>query len=276
LSRSFHQRLTPKKGEYRVRIIGVLDLAGGRAVHARAGMRDTYAPVRQVGGATIDGDATVLAGTYVEQLGITELYVADLDAITKGVQVHEIVHALASPGVPLWLDAGVSSVQRARDAAAAGATFVIVALETLPSFSALDDICAAVGGSRVAFSLDLRDARPITSLGGTSTETHADRHRSVEDIARRAGDSGIGALVVIDLARVGMGGGPDLETIGRVRSAAPDLILIAGGGVRGREDLARLADAGCDGALLATALQDGRLTARDVRGARALHRSVSR
>src|SRR5688500_8644433 len=101
-------------------------------------MRDSYAPVAHAGGTAIDGDATVLADTYVEQLGIRELYVADLDAITSGAQVHEIVHALASLRVPLWLDAGASSVQRARDAAAVGAAFVIVALETLRSFSALD------------------------------------------------------------------------------------------------------------------------------------------
>ena len=66
---------------------------------------------------------------------------------------------------------------------------------------------------------------------------------------------------MIDLARVGTGAGLDLPLIARVRDAAPGLTLLAGGGVRGPEDLARLVDAGCDGALVATALQDGRLGA---------------
>jgi phosphoribosylformimino-5-aminoimidazole carboxamide ribotide isomerase len=47
-------------------------------------------------------------------------------------------------------------------------------------------------------------------------------------------------------------------------------MLLAGGGVRGYEDLARLADAGCDGALVATALHDGRLCAADVASAHRL------
>jgi uncharacterized protein related to proFAR isomerase len=34
----------------------------------------------------------------------------------------------------------------------------------------------------------------------------------------------------------------------------PGLTLLAGGGVRGTEDLEKLAGAGCDGALVATAL----------------------
>jgi phosphoribosylformimino-5-aminoimidazole carboxamide ribotide isomerase len=74
-------------------------------------------------------------------------------------------------------------------------------------------------------------------------------------------------IIVLDLARVGTGGGPDIETIAAVREAVPGLSLIAGGGVRGAGDLTRLADAGCDGVLVASALLDGRLTAADVAAA---------
>ena len=52
--------------------------------------------------------------------------------------------------------------------------------------------------------------------------------------------------------------------------------LVAGGGVRGAEDLRKLADAGCQGALMASALQDGHLSATDVAAAIALQPSVSR
>ena len=72
----------------------------------------------------------------------------------------------------------------------------------------------------------------------------------------------MGSLIVIDLARVGAAAGLDLETISAVREAVPQLTLLAGGGVRGAQDLAALADIGCDAALVATALLDGRLTAR--------------
>ena len=50
--------------------------------------------------------------------------------------------------------------------------------------------------------------------------------------------------------------------------AVPAVTLLAGGGVRGIEDLARLADAGCDGALVATAVHDGRLSSSHVAPAR--------
>jgi phosphoribosylformimino-5-aminoimidazole carboxamide ribotide isomerase len=93
-------------------------------------------------------------------------------------------------------------------------------------------------------------------------------------VAARAASAGAGAVIVIDLARVGTGTGLDLALIARVREAAPQVTLLAGGGVRGPEDLARLADSGCDGALVATALHDGRLGAAEVAAAERLGRPL--
>jgi phosphoribosylformimino-5-aminoimidazole carboxamide ribotide isomerase len=61
----------------------------------------------------------------------------------------------------------------------------------------------------------------------------------------------------------------DLTLIARVRAAVPDAALFVGGGVRGPDDVNRLADAGCDDALVATALLDGRIGRADVEAARA-------
>src|SRR5436309_13381707 len=65
-----------------MQVIGVLDLLGGLAVHARAGRRESYAPVATIAGSRIEpGDALAVARAYVDRLGLTELYVAHLDAI---------------------------------------------------------------------------------------------------------------------------------------------------------------------------------------------------
>lgn len=253
-----------------MRVVGVIDLLRGRAVHAVAGRRDAYQLVRSVAGTTIgSGDAIALARAYVERLHIAELYAADLDAILGRPPQDTVVAAVAAVGVPLALDAGVSSAGNARRALALGATRVVVALETLPSYEALGEICAALGSERVAFSLDLRDGEPVVPDHGVRAGEPADV------IAARARDAGAGSLIVIDLARVGTGRGLDFELIARVRTAAPELTLLAGGGVRSLDDLKRLADAGCDGALVASALHDGRIGADDVAAANR-HDSSSR
>jgi phosphoribosylformimino-5-aminoimidazole carboxamide ribotide isomerase len=249
---------SPTAGKPLLRIIGVIDLLAGRAVHARAGRREHYQPVRSAAGARVDGDAVTLARVYVTRAGLTELYVADLDAIQGRAPQDPQIAAIAALGTPFWLDAGVSSAGRARDALDRGATRLIVGLETLTSFESLEAICAAVGGDRVAFSLDLRDGEPIVA---------SDRipcGESAPVVAARAGNAGASVVIMIDLARVGTGAGLDFELIARVREAVPDLILLAGGGVRGQQDLARLADCGCDGALVATAVHDGRIGAAEI------------
>ncbi len=240
-----------------MRVIGVLDLIGGRAVHARGGQRSTYAPVRAAGGVPIAGDARSLARTYRDVLGVRELYAADLDAIQGGAPQRELVADLTACGVPLWLDAGVEDAEGARAARALGAAHVVVGLETLGGRDALAQICAAVGGAHVAFSLDLREGAPLLAPG--LARALPDHDASPEALAAWAADAGVGAVIVLDLARVGTGAGVDLALLRQVRAAAPGVTLLAGGGVRGPADLAQLAAAGCDAALVASALHDGRL-----------------
>src|SRR5262249_52500731 len=93
-----------------MRVIGVLDLLKGQAVHAQGGVRQKYAPVRAVGTVTIPpGDAGALARAYRDRFGIRELYVADLDALTGSALQTSLISELAETG-PLWVDAGVSSL----------------------------------------------------------------------------------------------------------------------------------------------------------------------
>jgi phosphoribosylformimino-5-aminoimidazole carboxamide ribotide isomerase len=157
--------------------------------------------------------------------------------------------------VPLWVDAGTSTATAAATARELGATTVVVGLETLPTFDALGAVCEAVGGSRVAFSLDLRDGVPVTSPNGPVGLS------SASEVAMRAAAAGARTVIVLDLARVGTGAGIDLQLMEAVRKAAPGVALIAGGGVRDAADLQALAAAGCDGALVATALLSGAIGA---------------
>ena len=162
-----------------MQVIGVVDLLAGRAVHARAGKRESYQPVRTVAGVPIEpGDGVALARAYVDDFGVTCMYVADLDAILDQLRVASasslsgvapfeirarlnpqtaIVRELVALGVPIWLDAGVASADEAGVVLELGVARVVVGLETLPSFEALEQICVTAGSDRVVFSLDLRD-----------------------------------------------------------------------------------------------------------------------
>ena len=72
-------------------------------------------------------------------------------------------------------------------------------------------------------------------------------------------------LIVMTLARVGSGLGPDLARLSQIaETAGPERRVYAAGGLRGADDLDALNDLGLAGVLVASALHDGRLTAMDL------------
>jgi phosphoribosylformimino-5-aminoimidazole carboxamide ribotide isomerase len=235
------------------RIVGVIDLRHGHAVHAKGGAREAYAPVTAVAGREIrPGDARSVAGFYGE-LGLDEVYAADLDAIAGRPWQDEVIRTLAETIPRLWLDAAITTPGDAQRALTLGASPVVVGLETLPSFQALQAMCEAVGPERVALSLDVREGVTLTANREIASGTPA------AVVAARAVDSGVRTIIVLDLARVGARRGCNLDTISLVRRAVPQVTLLAGGGVRDEDDLRHLLDAGCDGVLVATALLSGSL-----------------
>jgi phosphoribosylformimino-5-aminoimidazole carboxamide ribotide isomerase len=245
----------------RVRIIGVIDLKDGRAVHARGGRRETYAPVGRAAGVAVAGNALTLARVYHETFGVNAIYVADLDAIAGGAAHDHIVRDIGGFGTSLLLDAGVRHAEDAHRISAAGGGTIVVGLETLHSFDALSSICR--GPDPVAFSLDLRHGVPLSAGGACCGE-------SAEEMASRAEKAGVSAIIVLDVARVGSSEGPDVQMVHRVRRVVEGTPVLAGGGVRDLADLQALARTGCAGALVASALHDGRLTPADVAIARSL------
>jgi len=246
-----------------MRLIPVLDLADGVAVQARAGDRARYAPAASVLTPGVAGDPLALIQAYRDDLHARECYVADLDAIQGGELQRGALRGLARGAAPcgLMVDAGVSDAGAALEVLALGADQVIVGLETLRTYDDLTSIVAVAGPERVVFSLDLRLGRPM--LHPAFRDTSGADPGPVSH-AGRAVAAGVRTLLLLDVGRVGTSGGVDLEVVGALRGAFPSLGLLAGGGVGGRADLDRIRDAGCDGALVATALHTGRIGAPDL------------
>jgi phosphoribosylformimino-5-aminoimidazole carboxamide ribotide isomerase len=132
---------------------------------------------------------------------------------------------------------------------------IVVGLETVASPEELEHICSELG-ERIIFSLDMKANVPL----GDSSRWGGDSLHCAE----RAVAAGVRRMIVLDLARVGEGGGPGTEELCRAISANhPTVELIAGGGVRGIDDLRRLKACGVRAALVASALHDGRLRRED-------------
>jgi phosphoribosylformimino-5-aminoimidazole carboxamide ribotide isomerase len=238
-------------------LIPVLDIASGQAVHARRGSRDQYRPVDSVLAPGRAGDPLALARAYRETLGAERCYVADLDAIQGGSPQWELIEALADLdrgfGPGLLVDAGLTSPEPVEQLLLIGAETLVVGLETLPGFEELAEIVGEAGGSRVIFSLDLIEGKPVRRRTGRIATQEA----VALELGARAADAGCEALLVLDLATVGSEAGPaNLDLIDALKRLL-GLRLYAGGGVRSADDLRLLESAGCDAALVGTALHSG-------------------
>jgi phosphoribosylformimino-5-aminoimidazole carboxamide ribotide isomerase len=235
----------------KIRVIPVLDLKDGVAVHAVRGERSRYEPVRSV--LSPSADPVAVAQAFQSRLGLGECYVADLDAIGRRGDHGAVVRALAQSGLGVWLDAGVSSASEARQAAALGAARIIVGTETLGH---LDDLPAIVGAAPrgAVLSIDLRAGK---LLGGSPAVEALDP----VELASAAWRLGVRTFIVLDLSRVGAGGGVETGPALLVRQALPGAEIVIGGGVRDAGDLRALAEQGFDAALVASALHAGVITA---------------
>jgi phosphoribosylformimino-5-aminoimidazole carboxamide ribotide isomerase len=238
-----------------MRVVPVIDLKAGTAVHAVRGERERYRPVRGVIGGD-DGDPLSLARAFRSELGLDELYVADLDAIGGEREHSSTIGALAREA-RVMVDAGVSEPERVRALLDLGAHRVVVGTEPLTGPDVLDRLLAELPEGSVVLSADLRGGRtlsPHPQLAGLP---------AVDAVARLY-RAGLREAIVLDLARVGGGGGPDLGLIAELHAGLPDVELLAGGGVRDVEDLRALGDAGAAGALVATALHGGVIGPREL------------
>ena len=224
--------------------IPVIDLMGGEVVRARMGDRASYRPLESPLSPTSDPIAVVrgLLAVYP----FRTLYVADLDAIQRNGDNFPALRRVRAefPALKMWVDNG------AADAAAIEALIgADLGLPIIGSESQRDSklIAQQQGSRRIVLSLDFR----------------GDAFQGPQEILaepalwpRR--------VIVMTLARVGSGAGPDLKRLAAIRSIAGGREIYAAGGVRDAADLSALKAAGAAGALVASALHEQRVVGADL------------
>jgi phosphoribosylformimino-5-aminoimidazole carboxamide ribotide isomerase len=239
-----------------LRVIPVLDVKAGRAVHAVGGQRAHYQPVRS--GLHPDSDPVGLARSFRETLGFHELYVADLDAIAGAPPALSLYRALGAVGLRTWVDAGVRDAEDVAPLIDAQVATIVVGLETVRGPSELAAILSRIDPARILFSLDLRDGIPITADGASWGS--ADPLQLVDAVL----ELGVRRVLLLDLARVGRGRGTGtlglLELlVERQGAGGPEREWVVGGGIAGLDVIVALAKTGASTVLVGSALHDGRI-----------------
>lgn len=228
-----------------MQIIPVIDLKQDLVVHARRGERTSYRPIETPLSATPD-PLDVITGLMTLH-PFTSLYIADLDAIAGGADNGAAMARIRArfPHLDLWLDCGISSVASARHWLGDARIHPVLGSE---SQSNLDTLKALAGENRIILSLDYRGADYVGPPEIADTP-----------------DLWPARVIAMTLARVGSASGPDLDRLRQIKAqAGPARRIFAAGGVRSAGDFDVLAVHGIAGALVATALHDGGISAADL------------
>jgi phosphoribosylformimino-5-aminoimidazole carboxamide ribotide isomerase len=226
-----------------VLIIPVLDIKGGLVVRARKGDRASYRPIETPLSPTAE-IAHVAAGLR-KIFPFPVFYVADLDRIegrTENINGFGYLKSLLTES-SVWLDAGFSRRDELEEAQALNAIVPVLGSESQSDTKLLR------ASPQTVLSLDFRGDE---FLGPSAILDDATLWPSL--------------VIVMTLARIGGGAGPDFDRLEAIRKRAGNRVVIAAGGIRGARDLQQLEEMGIAGALVASALHDGTLTPETVAG----------
>ena len=227
--------------------IPAVDIRGGRCVRLVQGdfARETqYA----------DDPAEMARHWQAE--GAQRLHVVDLDGARDGVRANADVirRLLRSVEVPVQVGGGLRSLDSARALLDDGADRVVIGTAAAEHPETLSGWVDALGTERLIVGVDAREGHVLTRGWLSATDV------SVLSFCQTLAAAGVGRVIYTDVARDGLLGGPNIPG---TREIARILGVIASGGVSTVEHLRLLAQTGAEGAIVGTALYEGRLSLGD-------------
>jgi phosphoribosylformimino-5-aminoimidazole carboxamide ribotide isomerase len=233
-----------------LKVIPVIDVLNGIVVHAVRGKRREYKPLQSI---LCNSVEPIEVAKVFKTLGFSELYVADLDAIIDcSANFQALKQIVDETGLKLMVDAGVTSIERAKKLLDCGVSKVAIGTETLQSKSFVAEAVKAFGSERVLVSLDLKGEKVLVKLGFSGCLNPMCLLREFKAV-------GVLGVIVLDLVRVGSGEGVNVDFLSEVLAEGGTDVFV-GGGVRDIKDLVELRDLGVSGVLVASALHSGKIS----------------
>ena len=239
-----------------MRIIPAIDLRDGNCVRLYQG---------DFGKTTHYSSDPVAIAERFAQLAVTELHIVDLDGARTGKQSNrDIVSAIAdASGLTVQLGGGIRSGEDVRTWLATGVGRCVVGSVAIREPATVREWLAEFGSDALVLALDVRisdDGTPMLTTHGWTKDAGVSLWQCVDEFGTEA----VRHVLCTDVARDGAMAGPNFDLYAEILRRYPDLDLQASGGVRHRDDLARLAGIGVPAAITGRALLDGSITAREV------------
>ncbi len=224
-------------------VIPAIDIQGGRCVRLVRG---------DPGSRRVYGDPVEIAARLAGE-DAPMLHVVDLDAaFGDGSNEQAVRRVLAAAEVPVQVAGGIRSVETLRSWLDAGAERCVIGTTAALDPDLLWDLTSSKEFDRVVVALDVAGGQ-VRVKGWTESAG------ALDQVATRMVDAGVVRFSVTAIDRDGTLSGPDLHLLTRVMDLTGRPVSAAGG-VGSVNDIRELAKIGVEGAIVGTALLDGRFT----------------
>jgi len=234
-----------------MRIIPAIDIIDGKCVRLTKG---DYATKK------IYNENPLEVAKEFEANGIQYLHLVDLDGAKSNEIINQKVLEKIATGTKLQIDfgGGIKSNEDIRIAFESGASQITGGSIAVKNRDLFLEWIAKFGATKIILGADCLNRKIATQGWLENSET------DVIDFISNYEKSGIQYVVCTDISKDGMLQGASNELYKEILDKT-NVKLIASGGVSSIEDLIKLKNIGCEGAIIGKAIYEGKIRLEDLR-----------
>ncbi|GCD11955.1 1-(5-phosphoribosyl)-5-[(5-phosphoribosylamino)methylideneamino]imidazole-4-carboxamide isomerase [Clostridium tagluense] len=191
--------------------------------------------------------------SFVEQ-GAEYIHMVDLDGALSGTigNANSINRVIKNINIPIQLGGGIRSLGAIEILLEKGLNKVILGTAALNNPSLVKEAVKKFG-AKIAIGIDARDG--YVAVEGWKTSSKIE----YIDFAKQMENIGVKTIIFTDISRDGTLTGPNLEATGKINEEV-SCNIIASGGMKGIEDIKKLAKMNMYGAIIGKALYSGNIS----------------
>jgi len=230
-----------------MRIIPAIDIIDGKCVRLSKGDYSTK---------KIYNEHPLEVAKAFEGVGIKYLHLVDLDgAKSKEIVNYKILEQIATKtNLKIDFGGGLKSDKDLNIAFECGASQVTggsIAVKDPEVFKAWLKV---YGSDKIILGADAHDEK--VAISGWLESSDKELIPFIEEYK----NEGINYVICTDISKDGMLEGPSFELYKRILMQIPEISLIASGGISHYDELAQLAELGCEGTIIGKAIYENRIS----------------
>ena len=234
-------------------IIPAIDIINGKCVRLTNG---DFAQQK------IYNDDPVEVAKQFADAGLQRLHIVDLDGAKAGriINLTVLENIAAATNMVIDFGGGVKKITDVENILNAGASMVTIGSLAVKHPEMLEEWLMEFGADHFLIGADVLDEK--IKIGGWLEDAGI----NIFDFVGKLISLGVTNIFCTDISKDGMMAGPSIDLYKKIMEQHPEINLIASGGVSSINDVLKLKEIGCTGAIIGKAIYEGLVPLNPLKG----------